>query len=49
MARHAFSGHRKRRLVAGLDSRVAIPAFDLERCVLFVAEADRLFRERLSG
>ena len=49
MARHAFSRHWKRRLVAGLDSRVAIPAFDLERCVLFVAEADRLFRERLSG
>src|SRR5579859_7186621 len=44
VARHAFTDRRKRRLVARLNCRVAIPAFDLERCVPLVAELDRLLR-----
>jgi len=42
VARHALAYRRERRLLSGLDSRVAILAFDLQRRMLLVAEVDRL-------
>jgi hypothetical protein len=46
MARHALAHRWERRLLPGLDCRVAILAFDLQRRMLLVAEVDRLFGAR---
>jgi hypothetical protein len=42
VARHALAYRRERRLLSGLDSHVAILAFDLQRSMQLVAEVDRL-------
>jgi len=46
MARHALAHSRKRRLLPGLNRRMAILAFDLQRRMPLVAEVDRLFSAR---
>src|SRR5712692_6297840 len=43
MARHALAYWRERRLLPGLDCRVAILAFDLQRRMPLVAEVNGLF------
>jgi hypothetical protein len=49
VARHALAYCRERRLLSGLDSHVAILAFDLQRRMQLVAEVDRLFGPRRPG
>jgi hypothetical protein len=49
VARHALAYRRERRLLPGLDSHVAILAFDLQRRMQLVAEVDRLFGARRPG
>jgi hypothetical protein len=46
MARHALAHRRERRLLPGLNRRVAILAFDLQRRMPLVAKVDRLFGAR---
>jgi hypothetical protein len=49
MARHALAHRRERCLLPGLNRRVAILAFDLQRRMPLVAEVDRLFGARRPG
>jgi hypothetical protein len=49
MARHALAYRRKRRLLPGLNRRVAILAFDLQWRMPLVAEVNWLFGARRAG